>query len=417
MKCKKKFICALLVMCYAAGSILPLSNFNGNTPFEVNASSGNTTIQNNMGASSVSDFLDVKKSDWFYSYLERLVNDGVINGKSKTEFNPTGDFSFAECSTVITRYLGLEKYASEKKEALSEKNPDSSKIWYSGYFQVMHELGIFTEDDGLFSVNNGYISAIDQTRANSPMKRHEFACAVAKSFQLNGTVRSKNIYSEVSGLGHDFIMGGSYSKDFLDAYSMFIKDFVDIPQSSKEYVQKLYYNGIFLGDTEGYFHPNDNIKRSEMAKVLATIKYFELRKSLITEYCPAVPQDKLLKDSDGKTELNYKYSLDILQKCAQGFDASGDFIKYKPSKTIPFGYAVDVYLYKPSQYGFTPVLQYSLADSDINKDGFEYSFDGAQNLRAIMVLRNLSDNAKPEFTLNVSISPDGITTRSMISAV
>ena len=91
---------------------MPLSNFNGNTPFEVNASSGNTTIQNNMGASSVTDFLDVKKSDWFYSYLERLVNDGVINGKSKTEFNPTGDFSFAECSTVITRYLGLEKYAS-----------------------------------------------------------------------------------------------------------------------------------------------------------------------------------------------------------------------------------------------------------------------------------------------------------------
>mgnify|MGYP006923302808 CR=1 FL=1 len=91
----------------------------------------------------------------------------------------------------------------------------------------MHELGIFTEDDGLFSVNNGYISAIDQTKANSPMKRHEFACAVAKSFQLNGTVRSKNIYSEVSGLGHDFIMGGSYSKDFLDAYSMFIKDFAD----------------------------------------------------------------------------------------------------------------------------------------------------------------------------------------------
>jgi len=265
----------------------------------------------------------------------------------------------------------------------------------------------------LYTLSDGHV-VISDKKADTPMKRYEFASAIAKSFELDGTIRSKNIYSEVSGLGHDFIIGGFYDKNYLSSYSNYIKDYNLIPEYAREDVLKVYYNGIFIGDTAGNFNPESNIKRSEMAKVLATIGNFSLRKCLITDYYTPVSEDKLFYDSNNEKSLNYKYALQVLQEYAVGFDASGDVLKYTPQGALPYGYAVDVYLYSVNAGKCDEVLQYSLANSGVYGEGFEYSITDNNNLRAIMLLRNLTDNAKSEFTLNVSISNDGILTKSMI---
>ena len=411
MKLKKQLLCIVLMLCYVAGNIFtPVILIAGASEDEVISSSSAS-----LGASHVTDFLDIKESDWFYVYLESLVTDGVINGKSKTQFDPDGTFSFAECSAVITRYLGLDAYAKEKQnEIINAKTADSS-LWYCGYLQVMHELGIFDEQSGLYSVNEqGLVFNISNQACSTPIKRHEFACAIAKSFELDGSLRSKNIYSEISGLGHDFIIGGHYMNDYLGKYTDLINDYHTIVDASKEYVLKLYYNGIFLGDEQGFFNPENNLKRSEMAKVLATIRDFSLRKSLITDYCPKPQNSDFISDANGEEYLNYKYCLDTLQKCAAGFNASGNVLKYVPNYPLPYGYAVDVYLYSMQDNISKPVMKYTLSESDVQGNGFVYDMNGSESLRAIMVLRNLQENARSEFTLNVSISHDGIVTKSLI---
>ena len=384
-----------------------------NTGFDVMAlEDGNA--ETNVGASNVSDFEDVKSDDWFYPFLDMLVSQNIIKGKSKTQFDPNGSFSFAECSAVIARYLGLENYAQERAQQLKTVSEADGNLWYGGYIQVMHELGVFDETMGLYTIKDGYVNQLSTTACNAPMKRHEFASAVAKSFELNGNLRSKNIYSEVSGLGHDFIIGGRYINSYLEKYPSYIKDYDKIPESSRNYVVKLYYNGLFIGDTEGYFNPDSNLKRSEMAKVLASILDFSMRKSLITDYYVNVPSDKLFYDANGNETLNFKYSLGVLQSSAKDFALTGDILSYVPTVTAPYGYAVDVYLFAVNNGMCKEVLKYSISNGYVNNNGFTYQKKASEDLRAILVLRNLTDNAKPELTFNVNVTDAGISTNSLI---
>ncbi len=426
---KKRLKCAFLIFCYVLGCVIsPLAassesglddlmsirdNEQGGMSGASSDTQGSTTIE---GAESVSDFLDVNRSDWFYVYLDSLVSEGIIKGKSKTEFDPDGSFSFAECSAVIARYLGLDAYAAKLSDLLKSDGVEGSSLWYCGYFQLMHDLGIFDESSGIYKISDGYVIP-NADKASSPMKRHEFASAVAKSFELDGSIPTKNVYSEVSGKGHDFIMGGHYNSTYLNKYTMYIGDYDLIPDASKEYVLKTYYNGIFNGDTDGYFNPTDNIMRCEMAKVLATIRDFSLRRCLITDYCPKPSEDKLFTDALGNTTLNYKYSLETLQRCADGFDATGDSITYTPSAVLPYGYAVDVYMYRIDGDICKPVYNYTLADGDAYGEGFTYDKEVGKAYRAVMALRNLDDNAKTEFTLDVVFTDDSIVTKTFITSI
>ena len=429
-KHKKRLICFFLIICYAIGNALaPLTVLSqsglgalldqregeqdtGISPSSESHSSSTSSVP--VGASSVDDFLDVNKNDWFYVYLDKLVSDGIINGKSKTEFDPSGTFSFAECSAVITRYLGLDDYAAQKAAIIKSGDTKGKDLWYAGYFQVMHELGIFDESMGIYSISKDTVN-IFADEASRPMKRHEFATAIARSFELDGEkVRSKNIYSEISGLGHDFIISGYYDEKYVSEYKNYIKDYSSIPDSAKANVLKVYYNGIFNGDVSGYFYPDNNLKRSEMAKVLATITDFSLRKCLIDNYFVAVTEDKLFYDCENEVTLNYRYSLEVLQQTASGFSMDGKNVIYNPDNALPYGYAVDVYLYSVKDSKSIPVYQHTLANSDAVDNSFTYHYE-SDSLRAILVLRNLTDNAKPEFTLNVTLSDDGILTKSLIS--
>jgi hypothetical protein len=104
---------------------------------------------------------------------------------------------------------------------------------------------------------------------------------------------------------------------------MFIADFDEIPQNSREKVLKAYYNGIFNGDAEGRFNPNNNLTRAEMAKVLATIKDFSLRTRLITEgYGEAVEKNMLHTDFDGVKTVKFGTWKKLLEEQAKNVTAT-----------------------------------------------------------------------------------------------
>ena len=167
-------------------------------------------------------FIDVTKDDWFYSYLEYLVDSGLINGKTESTFEPYSTFSYAECSAVIVRYLGLEDEASKRMKEISARDASLSNQWYLGYFEVLANLGIFSDYD-LFEFKNGKILSVDVTLANSPVVRYRFAESISKSFELNSDIKAKNVYSELGGSGREFIVGGGYKEEILEEY----KDIID----------------------------------------------------------------------------------------------------------------------------------------------------------------------------------------------
>lgn len=404
-KYKKRIISLFWVLCYVLGSMLSPSAVSENNK---------ETVSVFQGASSVSDFLDVKKDDWYYQYLEVLVSNKIINGKSKTIFDPDGSFSFAECSAVITRYLGLENEADLRKAEL-EKSIGKTPEWFCGYMQIMYELNIFDESSGLFTLSDSLVN-VNNENCSRPMKRHELACAISKSFELDGkNLRSKNLCPEISGLGHDFIVGGRYDNSYLNKYSDLINDFDTVPETSRQYVLKAYYNGIFNGDLLGNFKPNDNIKRCEIAKILAVIRDFGLRKFLIDDYCPSASEDKLFTDGAGRKTLQYQYAGEILQSCVSRFDFNGKILSYIQPSTVPCGYAVDIYIYSLEDTKLCKLqTQYTLSDVEVYNDGFSYEVSEGETLRAVLVLRNLMSEASVEFSLSATINDDGIVSKSMI---
>ena len=52
-------------------------------------------------------FNDVKSNHWFYSYVSTAYSYGIINGVSKTEFNPGGTINRQEASAMVARAAKL----------------------------------------------------------------------------------------------------------------------------------------------------------------------------------------------------------------------------------------------------------------------------------------------------------------------
>ena len=117
---KKRILCLIMVFAYCFGAvILPTNADSYKNDFSDESASFTDllsqrdsqsttglqiqTVSALPGASHISEFTDVTQFDWYYSHLDLLVNNGIIKGKTPTTFEPDSTFSYAECSTVITR--------------------------------------------------------------------------------------------------------------------------------------------------------------------------------------------------------------------------------------------------------------------------------------------------------------------------
>ena len=60
-----------------------------------------------LHAKGGSVFADVTENDWFYSYVNTAYCYGIVNGVSKTEFNPYGTITREEASVMVARAAKL----------------------------------------------------------------------------------------------------------------------------------------------------------------------------------------------------------------------------------------------------------------------------------------------------------------------
>ncbi len=402
---QNKLLLICLIFSYCIGSIVsPIYADNADYDFSELLEQRQSSYDSNQSTVKISDFTDVKESDWFYGNLKFLVENNLINGKTESTFEPYGSFSYAECSAIIVRYLGLQDEAQKRQLQITERIPQAKNLWYAGYFEVLGNLGLFL-DYNVFEFENGKITSIDNILSNAPIERYKFAESISKSFETSGNIKAKNVFSEYGGCGREFIVSGMYNRDILKQYENEILDFDDIPQQSKDYVLKAYYNGIFSGDVSGNFYPHYDLTRAEMAKVLSCICDFNLRTRLIDDsYGQKLTQDMLHTDSVGVKTLDYDVWAELLENEAKSLSVSAGCLEYVPTGNAPFGYAIDTYVYTMSGEKYILSGEWSMRE----RSGSMLSLKG-DSFKVLMVIRNQTQGSRPEGVYKIMIS-DGVIT-------
>ncbi|HHX23720.1 MAG TPA: DUF4430 domain-containing protein [Thermoanaerobacterales bacterium] len=67
-------------------------------------------------------FTDVRQKDWYYNPITVAYNNGLVNGKSATEFDPNGNITRQEMTKIISNILENKFLRQENLEDLKEFN-------------------------------------------------------------------------------------------------------------------------------------------------------------------------------------------------------------------------------------------------------------------------------------------------------
>ena len=191
------------------------------------------------------NFTDVVQSAWYAENVATVYELGLVNGKSKTEFVPDGNVTIAESITLAAR-IHNTYYGSS--HTFSHNSP-----WYQSYVDYAIEKGI---------IKSGQFKNFDILATRS-----DFATIMAKALP-------KKEFNLINNVVHGNIP---------DLYAY-------MPCAESVYI--LYNAGILSGSDEyGSFFPDSNIKRSEVAAIVARIALKNQRKEFI------------LKDTNGSRRI------------------------------------------------------------------------------------------------------------------
>lgn len=169
-------------------------------------------------------FADLDGFDWAKDAILSLKEQGIINGRSETEFDPSATVTRAEFSHMLAKAMKLDP-----ENAKSDFADVSEDDWFYKSVSALSEKGIVNgTGNGLFGSDN-------------PILRQDSAVMLA------GFVNLQN----------------SENTDFADAD--------EISDYAKESVKKLKSAKIFSGDENGNFNPKSSITRAEAAVVIYNI--------------------------------------------------------------------------------------------------------------------------------------------------
>jgi|GEM_PF-1272573 len=381
---------------------------------------------------NINNFRDVSQNDWYYAYVKRLYEDEIINGMTENSYAPGSEVKTSEVAALITRYLGLEYIAEKNREILIGKKVEGASLWYSGYIQLLYDTGIFGESEIIdygISITNAGNTAISEDASefiNSPIKRMDIVKFIAKSFEIKkGGTQTNRLKSEISGNGNEFINGGGYDPEILENIQEMISDYDDIPEEYGEYFLKCYYNGIVRGNELGEVLPYNNLKRSELAKIIATVLYFDLRESDLRDLpaaCVINQNDYNISSVDGSPLLKKEKAVQILKEQAKNIktveikDTNSIRVIIEQQNIIPKGFLNEIYVYR---YDNGAALEIGRVNCAVNTDEYfpkQYGFNVAKtNIKSsndfagyvYIVLRDLNRGGEIAGAVMLSIDAQG----------
>ncbi len=181
-------------------------------------------------------FEDVN-SEWFASAVQQTYETGLMNGESKTTFNPNGNIDNAAVITIAARLHSIYNYGTD------EFNTDTS-IWYEPYINYAVSKGICD-------------SGID---VNAISTRSFFAGIIGNAIDTN-IFDTKNVIAD-----------GALS---------------DVTGWYANSVYTFYRAGVLSGnDQYGTFSPDTPITRAEVAAILSRIVRPSERVSVVLKSRP-----------------------------------------------------------------------------------------------------------------------------------
>lgn len=181
-------------------------------------------------AASVTDFKDVPSTSWYYTSVKGAVDDGYMNGVTKDTFAPSNNLTRAMFATMLARY----DKATVDNTAKSAFADVLSNQWYTGSV--------------VWGSNNGIINGYSATKfgTNDFIKREDLALMVYRYVNFKKyTLKEKTPVT--------------------------FKDADQISAYAKEALEYCRIHGLFIGDQNGYLHPQKLVTRAEAAAVMERI--------------------------------------------------------------------------------------------------------------------------------------------------
>lgn len=183
-----------------------------------------------VNAANASDFTDVPKNCWYYSYLEFATENNMVYGTSDTTFSPDMGMSRAQFITLFGRAFGSQYPVEEKFEDVD------SGSYYAPYVY--------------WGVENGIISGTSATTfsPNVLISRQDMATIVGRyltsyGIELPASDKAPEYFNDASAIS-------TYAAYHLDA---------------------LRNAGILLGDTNGNANPRNTMTRAEGVTILVRL--------------------------------------------------------------------------------------------------------------------------------------------------
>ena len=182
-------------------------------------------------------FPDVKRSAWYYSYVESAADMGLFVGDEKGFFNPNADITRAQFVQVLYNAVVPEDYTPAE---LTFRDVPAGK-WYTNAVAWASEMGVVAGyEDGNF-------------RPGANITREEM-CVVLENYRY--------LITDAQPEPVDFTF----------------PDDEEISSWAKEAVYNCYDYSLISGDERSYFNPTDNTIRAEAATVFT--KYVAMLEDL-----------------------------------------------------------------------------------------------------------------------------------------
>lgn len=235
-------------------------------------------------------FADVPWDAWYHRALSHLTQLGIVQGVSEDEFAPQGSVSRAEFAAMLALIEGVDLAAYR---GVSSFDDVAATAWYGPQIEWAYRNGLINGfDNGLFY-------------PEAPLTREQSAVIVERYAVMNESrVLELNRY-ELSESVKTTLSSGEIEtiEALLDVPEY--EDRSDISDWAEYSVTEMSISGIFCGDGEGGFHPQDNITRAECVKLLSAYILYDTAPAF---YFPGGSHIEYLKPTEEELQADSRLS-------------------------------------------------------------------------------------------------------------
>lgn len=191
-------------------------------------------------------FIDVDKDSWYGFYVQCAYNEGIINGRTETTFDPEGYVTMGEVATMAA------KLNDRLMERYTDFDANRTSPWYGQYLRYCYDNGIYRNP----KVAQGKVKLYACENWNTPAKRRDVAGMFAHVDQRPG-------------------------RGFLNP-DVPLTDIPDVDRSTPHHqeILTMYRMGVAVGDEWMRFNPDGKIRRNEVVALAVRLLYDDARVEL-----------------------------------------------------------------------------------------------------------------------------------------